>query len=270
MTRLNLELATAPATEFKPYLPGDGLGPRADAALRSLARYGFMGASGLFLEQAAPMIAAANSPEIADNCPNDVIKRVGSVPIMKDWMGGGRAPSNLHHVNIWSGKPLTPDDVARLSIADVTQDTLMWASVSKEETTERKVTGATYTTAYRTFPAAKEVLRQRVPYTVRLRLGLLGATIMLSDLIGRRGVSPNDLSLEANFDNPALSMYEELGFVEVRSAREPYTRPTIKQPGEVVNGNVVRHQKDEQGRVKPGKYEVDAVRTFWRLRDWEL
>lgn len=266
----DFELPTTPATEFEPYLPGDGLGPRADAALHQFAQYGFVNGPGLFLAQKDTMIAGAHHPDIADQCPNDAKKRTGDEKIMIKWMLGGRALRNTYHINTWSGEPLTPDDIAKLTIEDVTQDGLQWASASNTDNTEYKVTGSKYTTAYRTYPTAKPVLLERVPANIRMELGFLSATIMLADLVGKQGIAPNDLSLETNFSNErARRMYRKLGFVEFESARERCVRPTLQPLGTMVNGKVVRLQQDEEGRDVPGKHVVDDLRTFWRLADWK-
>ena len=263
MTTMTLErpFPTAFEQDFAPLMPDEGLGAEADTQLTLLADHGLVAARGIHLAQAVNLAAIADDPKVVEYCPRDYTTRFGTIERQRNWVakGGGRAMLGIYYVRGQEG-PVDLDDARQLTVHDVAMVADAWGGPEAN----RHIPGADITTAYRVGSLGSRLAREsRRGEGDRFSLGLPLGILTLANLVNHHGVPPHKISLENWESNePAGKLYSLLGFHEVDGApRLNGTRPTLKSAGTVVNGNVVRYQRDESGAALTTR-EVDDRRVF--------
>jgi hypothetical protein len=246
---------------------GTGLGERADSALESLQEKGFVASVGLTALHLPRIYEMAQEAGIVENCPSDQLTRFHPDCAAR-WVGkssGGLEPgrgfTSIHDVIGNDGAPLNSSDIANLTDADVRPVVYGWSGWEKN----KHLIGKDITTAYRVSELGSQLARDRRSDGESFGLGSPITELVLATGVVLYGAPADRISLEAwKSNHRARSLYERIGFVRVPEADvlESKGRPTLHQPGEDIDGNVVFQQE--------GKNLVVDTRMNYYLADHPL
>ncbi len=120
---------------------------------------------------------------------------------------------------------------------------------------------ADITTAYRVGEGGRRLSRERrFDEADKFKLGLPLGELVVAVATAQYGLPVEKISLETWESNGANELYDQLGFVQPDDVEpQPDVRPTLKEVGNEINGNIVYHD------LEKGKNMVADRRLFKAL-----
>lgn len=230
-------------TSFEPIALDRDLGERGNDAIASLARHGFVVATGVHEAHLDDLAGMAAEPHIVEYCPSDQEKFVSRESIAV-WLGKGGGRGMVAICATLHDGPLLQRDIEDIAAEEVEMVAYGWSGYKPNG----HIPGADITTAYRVGSRGRELAYdcRRGPED-RFKLGRPLGELVVATAVEVYGAERGQLSLETWESNKAaVELYRDMGFVQPAGVEAvPSIRPTLRQPGEVINGQVVYRYNDE-------------------------
>jgi hypothetical protein len=225
-------MATYP-TELAPHVeilvPGNGLGERADAALRNLHEHGMVAAVGLSQYHVGRLGEIAAQEHIVEYCSNDR-SRHGSLEQVRAWhrKHDGRGFVAIYDIPENGGRPLTVDDTVGLKDDELLMLSEGWSGYL-ENRRNPFIEAAPVTTAYRTSSEGQLLARQRRRGPEdRFGLGVPIGELVIASSVVIFGAKGAEISLDCWRSNTrAVNLYDNLGF-QLMAEEPDRLRPTLR------------------------------------------